>query len=84
MNYIDIKVTVWNRLHFDEKANMEGIARIIEEGGLQEVIDPDLGYLEEETLDMEERIDPIDNNEFSTIEVYSEETLIWENGKTNQ
>jgi hypothetical protein len=27
-NYIEIKVTVWNRLHFDRFANMQGLAEL--------------------------------------------------------
>jgi hypothetical protein len=85
MSYIDIKVTVWNRLYFDEATNLSGLIPIIEHSGIGEVIDHNLGYLFEEALiDSEQRLDPIDNSGFSTIKVYSEEKLIWENGKTNQ
>jgi hypothetical protein len=58
-NYIDIKVTVWNRLHFADESNMAGIADLIKEEGLDEVIDDKLGFLQSETLyDTEEKLKP--------------------------
>lgn len=79
-NYIDVKVTVWNRLHFSEESNMQGIVDLIKEDGLDEVIDDKLGFIESETLfDTEERITPADNGNQSTIEVYADGTEIWTN-----
>lgn len=49
-NYIDVKVTVWNRLHFSGQSNMQGIADLIKEDGLDEIIDDKLGFIESETL----------------------------------
>lgn len=79
-NYIDVKVTVWNRLHFAEEANMQGIADLIKEDGLDEVIDDKVGFLESETLfDTEERIEPKDNEGQATIVVYQDSNEIWTN-----
>lgn len=81
-NYIDVKVTVWNRLHFAEESNMAGLADIIRENGLDDVIDDKLGFLESETLyDTEEKLSPEQNEQQPTIEVYANKEIIWENTK---
>ncbi|MEI9808321.1 MAG: hypothetical protein WDO16_10890 [Bacteroidota bacterium] len=78
-NYIDVKVTVWNRLHFADESNMAGIIDIINENGLTEAIDNKLGFLETETIyDTEEQLTPEDNGNASTIEVYANREMIWE------
>ena len=72
-NYVDVKVTVWNRLHFAEEANMPGLVDLINEKGLDEVIDDKLGFLESETLfDTEEKISPTENDNQATIEVFED------------
>ncbi|MBN8878030.1 MAG: hypothetical protein J0I32_10825 [Sphingobacteriales bacterium] len=79
-NYIDVKVTVWNRLHFSDQSNMRGIADLIKEDGLDEVIDDKIGFLESEILyDTEEKLIPADNGNQATIEVYADGTEIWTN-----
>jgi hypothetical protein len=79
-NYIDIKVTVWNRLHFIEQSNMKSIADLIQQEGLYEVIDEKLGFAESETLyDTEEKLEPGDNDGQPTIEVYEDGKEVWNN-----
>lgn len=81
-NYIDVKVTVWNRLHFTDESNMTGLADIIMENGLDEVIDDKLGFLESETLyDTEEKLSPEQNDQQPTIEVYANKEIVWDNTK---
>ena len=79
-NYIDVKVTVWNRLHFADEANMKGIAELIKEDGLEQVIDEKLGFVESESLyDTEEKLTPSDNGNEATIEVYENGKEVWNN-----
>jgi len=79
-NYIDIKITIWNRLHFADESNMAGIAKLIKEESLEEVIDDKLGFLESETLyDSEERVTPSGNDGQATIEVYENGKEVWNN-----
>lgn len=79
-NYIDVKITVWNRFHFAEQANMTGLVDLIKENGLDEVIDDKLGFTESEILfDTEERLNPSDNDNQATIEVYADAKQIWNN-----
>lgn len=82
MNYIDVKITVWNRLAFSNDSDMTALVKEIEQYGLDEVIDDAKGFIECETLyDTEEQLTPDDNGKASTIEVYQNKELIWENGK---
>lgn len=82
MNYIDVKVTVWNRLAFSDDTDMTALAKEIEQYGLDEVIDDAKGFIESETLyDTEEQLTPDDNSKASTIEIYQNKELIWENGE---
>ena len=84
--YIDYKVTVWKRIHFNENTNPKKIIQVLEEEGLDYVFDDDLGFVEQEILyDTEEEITPEKNGGSSTIEVYENnnpvDDLIWSNGK---
>ena len=81
-NYIDVKVTVWNRIHFTDDTDMSKLRHDMEQGGMEEVTDEARGFVDNETLyDTEERLTPQDNGKASTIEVYQDEKLIWENGE---
>ena len=84
--YIDYKVTVWKRIHFNENTNPKKIIQVIEEGGLGDVFDEELGFVEQETLyETGEEITPEENGGCSTIEVYENDNpaddLIWSNGR---
>lgn len=82
MNYIDVKVTVWNRLAFSNDSDMTALVKEIEQYGLDEVIDDSKGFIESETLyDTEGQLTPEDNGKASTIEVYQNKELVWENGE---
>ncbi|HMT68770.1 MAG TPA: hypothetical protein PKD16_01340 [Saprospiraceae bacterium] len=83
--YIDIKVTIWQRLHFEDAANMQQAIKKLEKGYLPAELCnvPELEFIECETLfDTEEFITPSENDGQSTIEVYEGENLrecIWDN-----
>lgn len=84
--YIDYKVTVWKRIHFNENTNPKKVIQAMEEGGLDDVFDEELGFVEQEILyETEEEITPEENGGCSTIEVYENnnpvDDLIWSNGK---
>lgn len=79
-NYIDAKVTVWYRLHFNEYANMKGLPDLIQANGLDDVIDEQLGFVDSEILhETQERITPADNDSQPTIEVYADGKEVWNN-----
>lgn len=86
--YIDQKLTIWQRLHFNDNADMNDIIKQLESGSLpNELCGEENGFVECEILyDTEEFIRSDENDGQSTIEVYSEEkdttvmpTMIWDN-----
>lgn len=85
-NYIDCKITIWQRLHFSEDADMNKVVEILKmvpDTAANEICDDELGFQECETLyDTEDYITVEENQGNSTIEVYSDSNLpIWENSK---
>lgn len=84
--YVDYKVTLWKRIHFNENTDPKKVIQALEEGGLDDVFDEELGFVEQEILyDTEEEVTPEENEGCSTIEVYENnnpvDDLIWGNGK---
>lgn len=83
--YIDYKVTVWKRVHFNKNTNPKKVIQVLEEDGLGDLFDEELGFVEQEILyDTQEEITPEENGGCSTIEVYAQkliDKLIWSNGK---
>lgn len=80
-NYVDVKISVWNRFHFKDDTDMENIARIIREEGFDSIISDELGFLETQNLyETEEQLEPEDNGGCSTIEVYKDDQPLWNNG----
>jgi hypothetical protein len=62
---------------------MEGLAKLIQEDGIEEVIDDKLGLTDAHSLpETEENITPAENSGRSTIEVYANNELIWKNGNS--
>ncbi len=80
--YIDYKVTIWKRIHFNENTDPKKVIQALEEGGLGDVFDEELGFVEVEILyETEERMIPEENDGCSTIEVYEDSKIIYEDGK---
>ena len=85
-NYVDVKCTVWKRYHFENDTDMEKVKSIIDkDGNINNILDEELGFSESETLfDTETELDSEDNKGYSTIEVYKESEVIWENSNKIQ
>lgn len=80
-NFVDIKVTVWNRVHFSDEANMQEVTDLIKQGNIESIFDENLGFEEEETLfDTEGYLSVEENDGCSTIEVYEDSKIIYKNG----
>lgn len=80
MKYVDIKVTIWNRLIFDDDTDMKEIAEIIRSQGVLFVCDKSFGYRESWPLFETEEFISLDQNFGQpTIEAYENEELVWEN-----
>jgi len=81
-NYVDAKVTIWQRYHFSEDADMDKIKEIIAAGG--DFVDDDLGFKEAE--DLCETIEGIEVGYIErgpVIEVYKNDERIYK-GETNE
>ena len=79
-NYVDVKVRVWNRIHFEDNANMEKILSILKTKGIEGITEETLGFRGYSTLyDSEEQITPAENKGDATIELYENETMKWHN-----
>lgn len=79
-NYIKVKVTVWYRLRFDGLANMKGLAELVQESGLDEVIDEKLGFIDSQILhETQIRLTPGQNDNKPTILVYEDGKELWNN-----
>ena len=70
--YIDQKVTIWNRYHFNDDADMEKIVEALEKSkDIEDVLDDEFGFSESEILDdTKEIMYPYENGKQPTIEVY--------------
>ena len=86
--HIDFKITVWERVVFDEEHN-EAVQEAIENGVITSASDlfdfiADLGdaNVDCETLtDTEEQMSVEENDGCSTIQIWEGEEIIWENGE---
>lgn len=84
--YLDLKVTVWERMHFDSEEQMKDVIAKLESGeftNADEVTD----YVGKGTETLHDTnttmVDIEDNDGFSTLEIYdSENELVYSNGKT--
>lgn len=81
-NYIDYKCTVWFRVPFEDK-DKEKVLEELQSGSLPtEIVNSDGLYLhlnEELIPETFETISVNENEGFSTIEVYENNKLIWDN-----
>ena len=76
--YVDYKITTWRRAHFEDNADSERIIEIIKEEGINEILDEDLGFIEQETLfEVDEEMTVEENGGYSTIEVYENNNPCW-------
>lgn len=82
-NYIDYKATIWFRIPIESDEALKKVKEKLETGSLpvhvyDELLMEDLGQCE--TLyDTEEFINPNENDGQATIEIYSDDKMIWDN-----
>ena len=73
--YKDIKYTSWDRLYFEVEAEDINSA-------VQKIVDGDVDEYDVEGLDVYETLTPEENNDFSTIEIFSNTgELLYKNGE---
>lgn len=79
-NYVDVKVTVWYRHHFNDQTDMQQIIEMIRESGVDEVIDEEIGFTESEILyETDQPMIMEENGGDATVEVYKNQQCIWGN-----
>ena len=79
MKYYDQKITIWQRMHLSDDADLDKITDLIKEG--YEPLEED-GFIECEYLyDTVEEITVKENGGCSTIEIYKDKEIIWENAE---
>lgn len=78
-NFIDVKVTVWHRMHFTDESDMNAALTVLKENGIGAITSKH-GFDETEIL-YESQCDLAveNNNGYATIEVFQSEKLIWDN-----
>lgn len=87
--YIDVKVTIWGRLHFKDDTDLNKLIELLEQGNTtNDLCDKELGFSEYEILyDTEEELSLEENNGDPTIEVFDKDvdknTPLWTNIKEN-
>lgn len=73
--YKDVKYTSWDRLYFEVEAEDINSA-------VQKIVDGDVDEYDVEGLDVYETLTPEENNDFSTIEIFSNTgELLYKNGE---
>lgn len=73
--YKDVKYTSWDRLYFEVEAEDINSA-------VQKIVDGDVDEYDVKGLDVYEILTPEENNDFSTIEIFSNtDELLYKNGE---
>ena len=79
-NYLDYKYTTWGRIYFKENSDIKKVIEKLEQGYLPSEICDEQEFDEFVKIDdVEEFITPIENDGQSTIEVYVNDNIIWDN-----
>jgi hypothetical protein len=81
MKYVDVKITVWERYHFNETSQLNKVIEELEKtSDIDDILDPNLGYSHMELIsDTRESLSVEDNQDNPTIEVYMDDSVIWDN-----
>lgn len=81
MRHVDYKVTTWYKASFDDKVDMQEVIEVIKKEGIGNIMDMEGLHDNEEIYEVEEFMSVEENEGFSTVEVYDNDKLIWDNGK---
>jgi len=78
---LHFKVSVWRELSFIEGTPLQEIVDAIQ-GTVYDAYDMESFIGETDLLESEELLHPTENNDQPTIEIFSENTLVWSNWET--
>jgi hypothetical protein len=85
--YVDVKVTVWQRIQLNEKdgVSVEEVIELLKNEGVSELWDDEKERFSpelENILETEEYMNIEDNDECPTIELYNDDNkFLWANGR---
>lgn len=80
MYNIDYKTTIWQRATFKDEESLNKAVDILTTQGIDSIFDSEIGFIENEILfDTSEYLEPSDNYDQATIEVFNDNTVIWSN-----
>jgi hypothetical protein len=85
--YVDVKVTVWQRIQLNEKdgVSVEEVIELLKNEGVSELWDDEKERFSpelENILETEEYMNIEDNDECPTIELYDDDDkFLWANGR---
>lgn len=78
--YVDVKISMWKRVEFDEDADIKEVITIIQKEGVEEIYNYNLGQRQSETMEeTEATLTPEENGGEATVEVFMDDTLLWNN-----
>lgn len=81
---VDIKVEVWQKLHFADDTDLDQIIKHIKTEGALAIHNEELGFINYETLVNSEKVLSVNqNNGMNTIEVYDGHNKVWGNASNN-
>lgn len=78
MLYVDVKVTAWERLYFDDKASVDEVIKEAK-SGIDYLFDSDKFLSSELLYDSIEYINIEENDNQSTIEIFNNNSSVWNN-----
>ena len=78
--YIDYKTTIWQRAKFEDEESLNLALKALKEDGLDSIFDEKIGFIENEILYDTDSFLSLEESGNSTIEVYANNILIYENG----
>lgn len=80
-NYVNVKYTIWQRIHFEDDSDMDKIVDDIQRTGDAEDLYDEYGFVGNEVLYDTAEFILAKENQAPTIEVYKNNKLIYENWK---
>ena len=80
--YLDQKVTVWQRVHFNNEQDMQKAIEMLKEKEIETINDvcEHFEISSENLVETETILNPIDNEDYSTLEVWKDGEVIYQNG----
>lgn len=81
--YLDQKVTIWQRVHFNNEQDMQRAIEMLKKKEIETINDvcEHFEISSENLFETETILAPIDNEDYSTLEVWKNGDVIYQNGR---